>query len=125
MAGSAVGEAVDELHDLRRSFTERAMLAGTDLVVRPLVRAGTTPEELVTMTLGDAPPSDDLPRLRARRRELTQMPFRPLVPTRQRRRHHNLPARIPAKSNGDKCQCTDGERTARRFRNARKSRAAG
>jgi len=70
MAGSAVGEAVDELHDLRRSFTERAMLAGTDLVVRPLVRAGTTPEELVTMTLADAPPSDDLPRLRARRREL-------------------------------------------------------
>ncbi|GAA4732858.1 metal-sulfur cluster assembly factor [Actinomycetospora chibensis] len=70
MAGSDVGEAVDELHDLRRSFTERAMLAGTDLVVRPLVRAGTTPEELVTMTLRDAPPSDDLPRLRARRREL-------------------------------------------------------
>ena len=52
-----------------RSPSGRCM-AGTDLVVRPLMRAGTTPEELVAMTLGDAPPSDDLPRLRARRREL-------------------------------------------------------
>ncbi|PVZ09928.1 hypothetical protein C8D89_1051, partial [Actinomycetospora cinnamomea] len=70
MAGSEVGEAVSELHDLRRTFTERAMLAGTDLVVRPLVRAGTTPEQLVGMTLADAPASEDLTRLRARRREL-------------------------------------------------------
>jgi metal-sulfur cluster biosynthetic enzyme len=70
MAGSEVGEAVDELHDLRRTFTERAMMAGTDLVVRPLVRAGTTPEEIAAMRLGDAPDSADLRRLRARRREL-------------------------------------------------------
>jgi metal-sulfur cluster biosynthetic enzyme len=70
MAGTEVGEAVDELHDLRRSFTERAMLAGTDLVVRPLVRAGTTPEQIAAMTLGDATDGPDLQRLRARRREL-------------------------------------------------------
>jgi len=70
MAGSEVGEAVEELHDLRRSFTERAMMAGTDLVVRPLMRAGATPEQVAAMTLADAPDSDDLRRLRARRREL-------------------------------------------------------
>jgi metal-sulfur cluster biosynthetic enzyme len=70
MAGSEVGEAVDELHDLRRTFTERAMMAGTDLVVRPLVRAGTTPDQIAAMTLGDAPDGPDLQRLRARRREL-------------------------------------------------------
>jgi metal-sulfur cluster biosynthetic enzyme len=70
MAGTEVGEAVEELHELRRTFTERAMMAGTDLVVRPLVRAGTTPEQVAAMTLGDAPDSDDLRRLRARRREL-------------------------------------------------------
>lgn len=70
MAGSEVGEAVEELHDLRRSFTERAMMAGTDLVVRPLMRAGATPEQVAGMTLADAPDSDDLRRLRARRREL-------------------------------------------------------
>ncbi|MFC5137281.1 metal-sulfur cluster assembly factor [Actinomycetospora rhizophila] len=70
MAGSEVGEAVEELHDLRRSFTERAMMAGTDLVVRPLMRAGATPEQVAAMTLADAPDGDDLRRLRARRREL-------------------------------------------------------
>jgi metal-sulfur cluster biosynthetic enzyme len=73
MAGTEVGEAVEELHELRRTFTERAMMAGTDLVVRPLVRAGTTPEEVAGMTLGDAAgiaDTDDLRRLRARRREL-------------------------------------------------------
>ncbi|GLZ44929.1 hypothetical protein Acsp06_11140 [Actinomycetospora sp. NBRC 106375] len=70
MAGTEVGEAVEELHDLRRSFTERAMLAGTDLVVRPLMRAGATPEDVAAMTIGDAPESGDLTRLRARRREL-------------------------------------------------------
>jgi metal-sulfur cluster biosynthetic enzyme len=65
-----VGEAVAELDELRRTFTERALMAGTDLVVRPLVRAGTTPEQVAAMTLGDAPASADLARLRARRREL-------------------------------------------------------
>jgi metal-sulfur cluster biosynthetic enzyme len=70
MAGSAVGEAVDELHELRRNFTERALMAGTDLVVRPLMAAGATPEQVVAMTLGDVPASADLRRLRERRREL-------------------------------------------------------
>lgn len=66
----AVGEAVAELDELRRTFTERALMAGTDLVVRPLVRRGTTPEQVAAMTLGEAPVSADLTRLRARRREL-------------------------------------------------------
>jgi metal-sulfur cluster biosynthetic enzyme len=75
MAGTEVGEAVDELDDLRRTFTERALMAGTDLVVRPMVRAGVTPEQVAAMTLGDAArrpdaASADLDRLRARRREL-------------------------------------------------------
>ncbi|NMO93960.1 metal-sulfur cluster assembly factor [Actinomycetospora sp. TBRC 11914] len=70
MAGTEVGEAVEELDTLRRQFTERALMAGTDLVVRPMVKAGRTPEELAAMTLGDAPESADLVRLRARRREL-------------------------------------------------------
>ena len=70
MAGTEVGEAVDELDDLRRTFTERALMAGTDLVVRPLMRGGATPEQVAAMTLGEAPASDDLRRLRARRVEL-------------------------------------------------------
>ena len=70
MAGSEVGEAVDELHELRRNFTERALMAGTDLVVRPMMAAGATPDQVVAMTLGDAPATDDLRRLRERRREL-------------------------------------------------------
>jgi metal-sulfur cluster biosynthetic enzyme len=70
MAGTEVGEAVSELHELRRTFTERALMAGTDLVVRPLMRDGATPEQVAAMTLADAPPSADLDRLRARRREL-------------------------------------------------------
>ncbi|GAA4827328.1 iron-sulfur cluster assembly protein [Actinomycetospora corticicola] len=74
MAGTEVGEAVAELDELRRTFTERALMAGTDLVVRPLMRAGATPEQVATMTLGEAVESsgasDDLRRLRARRREL-------------------------------------------------------
>jgi metal-sulfur cluster biosynthetic enzyme len=70
MAGTEVGEAVDELDSLRRQFTERALMAGTDLVVAPLMRAGATPEQVAAMTLADAPASTDLTRLRARRREL-------------------------------------------------------
>jgi metal-sulfur cluster biosynthetic enzyme len=70
MAGSEVGEAVAELHELRRTFTERAMLAGTELVVRPLLRAGATAEQVAAMTLGEVPDSPDLRRLRARRGEL-------------------------------------------------------
>ena len=70
MAGTEVGEAVAELDDLRRTFTERALMAGTDLVVRPLVREGATPEQVAAMTLGEAPASADLDRLRRRRIEL-------------------------------------------------------
>jgi metal-sulfur cluster biosynthetic enzyme len=70
MAGTEVGEAVDELDDLRRTFTERAVMAGTDLVVRPLMRAGATPEQVATMTVADAPPGPELTRLLARRHEL-------------------------------------------------------
>ena len=70
MAGTEVGEAVAELDDLRRTFTERALMAGTDLVVRPLMADGATPEQVAAMALGEAPPTDDLRRLRERRREL-------------------------------------------------------
>jgi metal-sulfur cluster biosynthetic enzyme len=70
MHGTDVGEAVAELDDLRATFTTRAVMAGTDLVVRPLLREGRTPEQIATMTLADAPPTPDLDRLRARRREL-------------------------------------------------------
>ncbi|WP_290057325.1 metal-sulfur cluster assembly factor [Amycolatopsis solani] len=58
------GEAVDELDTLRYDFVRKAVLAGTDRVCRSL---GRDPRSL---TLGDVPPSPDLDRLRARRREL-------------------------------------------------------
>ena len=70
MAGTEVGEAVAELDELRATFTSRAVMAGTDLVVRPILREGRTPEEVAAMTLGEAPPSRDLDRLRSRRAEL-------------------------------------------------------
>ncbi len=79
MAGTEVGEAVDELHDLRRNFTERALMAGTDLVVGPLMRAGATPEQVAAMTVADAPPGPELTRLLARRREL-DLPAGPDAP---------------------------------------------
>jgi hypothetical protein len=46
------------------------VLAGTDLVCRPLVAAGATPDDLAAATLGDVPASDALEKLRRRRREL-------------------------------------------------------
>jgi len=64
------GEAVAELGDLRAQFLRKAVLAGTDLVCRPLVAAGVTPAELVALTLGATPPSPELDRLRQRRAEL-------------------------------------------------------
>jgi metal-sulfur cluster biosynthetic enzyme len=64
------GEASNELDDLRRRFVRKAVLANQDRVVRPLLRGGVAPGELSAMVLGDVPPSDDLERLRARRREL-------------------------------------------------------
>ena len=39
-------------------------------VARPLVNAGTTPEELAALRLGQVPPSPDLDRLRMRRAQI-------------------------------------------------------
>ncbi len=64
------GEAVSELDTLRANFLRKAVLAGTDLVCRPLVAAGTEPGRLAELTLGDAPASPALDRLRARRAQL-------------------------------------------------------
>lgn len=63
-------EAAAELDQLRADFLRKAVLAGTDRVCRPLLRSGTTTDELATMTLGAAPPSVDRDRLQERRREL-------------------------------------------------------
>ncbi len=68
--GSFTGEAVEELEGLRRDFLRKAVLAGTDLVCRPLVAAGRTPRELARMRLGDVEPSREVERLRSRRRDL-------------------------------------------------------
>jgi metal-sulfur cluster biosynthetic enzyme len=64
------GEAVSELHRLRADFLRKAVMAGTDQVCRPLLKAGHDAAELQTMTLGDVPPSAALDRLRGRRAEL-------------------------------------------------------
>jgi metal-sulfur cluster biosynthetic enzyme len=61
------GEADAELAELRRYFLEKAVVAGQDRVARPLVDAGAGPDELAALSLGAAPPSADLDRLRARR----------------------------------------------------------
>jgi metal-sulfur cluster biosynthetic enzyme len=64
------GEAVSELHQLRADFLRKAVLAGTDRLCRRMLAAGTAPAALTTLTLGDAPPSPELSRLRERRAEL-------------------------------------------------------
>jgi hypothetical protein len=69
-ARSFDGEAVGELHELRSDFLRKAVLAGTDLVCRPLLTAGTEPTALAGMTLGELPRSCELDRLRRRRAEL-------------------------------------------------------
>jgi metal-sulfur cluster biosynthetic enzyme len=69
-AASFDGEAVGELHELRADFLRKAVLAGTDQVCRPLVAAGTDPSRLLSLTLGDVPPSPALDRLRERRADL-------------------------------------------------------
>jgi len=66
-ARSFDGEAVGELDQLRVDFLRKAVYAGTDLVCRPLVAAGTG---LVGLRLGDVPASPQLGRLRRRRAEL-------------------------------------------------------
>ncbi len=72
-AGEAINNGVaarGELAGLRADFLRKAVLAGTDLVCRPLVQAGATPDQLTAMALGDPPPSRELGRLRQRRAEL-------------------------------------------------------
>jgi metal-sulfur cluster biosynthetic enzyme len=69
-AQSFDGEAVGELHELRGDFLRKAVMAGTDLVCRPLIAAGTDPSRLPGMVLGDLPVSRELDRLRQRRAEL-------------------------------------------------------
>jgi len=64
------GEAVAELGDLRANFLRKAVMAGTDLVCRPLLAAGLAPSALAGMTLGEVPASPALTRLRERRAEL-------------------------------------------------------
>jgi metal-sulfur cluster biosynthetic enzyme len=64
------GYASGELDELRADFLRKATLAATDRVCRPLVRAGSTPEQLAGLRLGDVPESPDRERLRSRRREL-------------------------------------------------------
>ena len=66
-AVSFAGEALGELDDLRRIFVIKAVLAGTDQVVRPL---GLDREALAALTLGDLPPSVQRDRLLRRRAEL-------------------------------------------------------
>jgi metal-sulfur cluster biosynthetic enzyme len=68
--GTFGGEAAGELHDLRRDFLRKAVLAGTDRLCRAMMAAGTPPARLAGLTLGDAPAGGDRVRLRARRREL-------------------------------------------------------
>ncbi len=69
-SSSFEGLAEGELEELRVQFLRKAVLAGTDRVCRPLLAAGSSPEDLVALRLGSAPPSGDLDRLRSRRAEL-------------------------------------------------------
>jgi metal-sulfur cluster biosynthetic enzyme len=68
--GSFDGEAIGELDDLRADFLRKAVMAGTDVVCRPLVQAGTDPASLAQLRLGEVPASPALDRLRRRRSEL-------------------------------------------------------
>jgi len=61
------GEAQSELDELRAVFLRKAALAGQDRIARPLVDAGSTPEDLAATRLDDLAPSPDLDRLRQRR----------------------------------------------------------
>jgi metal-sulfur cluster biosynthetic enzyme len=63
-------QAVGELDELRADFVRRAVLAGTDRVCRAMLSAGRAAQDLIGMTLRAVPPSRDLDRLRARRREI-------------------------------------------------------
>ena len=63
-----------ELDGLRADFLRKAVMAGTDQVCRPLLAAGRDQAALLTMRLGEVPPSRALARLRERRAELG-LPF--------------------------------------------------
>jgi metal-sulfur cluster biosynthetic enzyme len=69
-ARTFAGEALGELDDLRRDFLRKAVMAGTDLVCRPLLAAGMSPADLAGLTIAAAPPTPALDRLRLRRAEL-------------------------------------------------------
>lgn len=69
-ARTFAGEASGELAELRADFLRKAVMAGTDLVCRPLIQAGTAAASLAGLTLGDAPRSWQLDRLRHRRADL-------------------------------------------------------
>jgi metal-sulfur cluster biosynthetic enzyme len=62
--------ACGELDELRADFLRKAVLAGTDRVCRALLRSGVALAELALLTLDEVSPSEDLDRLRERRREL-------------------------------------------------------
>lgn len=64
------GEADAGLDEVRRYFLEKSVMAGQDHVARPLVDAGVGPDELAELTLGSAPGSPALDRLRRRRAAL-------------------------------------------------------
>ncbi len=64
------GEAVAELGELRAQFLRKAVMAGTDQVCRPLLANGVAPKELLVLTLGAIPRSEQLDRLKKRRAEL-------------------------------------------------------
>jgi hypothetical protein len=68
--GSFGDLATAELDELRAQFLRKAALAGQDRVARPLVDAGSGPDELASLTLGAVPPSPELTRLRERRAAL-------------------------------------------------------
>jgi metal-sulfur cluster biosynthetic enzyme len=72
--GTFGDEALAELDELRAKFLTKAALAGQDIVARPLVDRGATPDDLAATTLGAVPPSPELDRLR-RRRESLGLPF--------------------------------------------------
>ncbi|HEY4024447.1 MAG TPA: iron-sulfur cluster assembly protein [Pseudonocardiaceae bacterium] len=67
---SFAGEAVAELDQLRTDFLRKAVMAGTDVVCRPLTAEGMTPVALAALTMGEVPESAELARLRRRRAEL-------------------------------------------------------
>jgi len=69
-ARTFAGEALGELDGLRADFLRKAVLAGTDQVCRPMLAAGVPPAELAGLTIGAAPQTPALNRLRHRRAEL-------------------------------------------------------